>query len=186
MAAKIEVTNEDVLRFYADKFADEEHCPITAKYLFKLEENGDSLHGNYKKTVDTFKKEFTEKEYKDKTDDEKFYDWLKMRKIVSFSFFFPDVFLEHTDYYDVALQKWHLYVSYYAYRESGILGEGLCLTKKMPTFRCPELLLWMCEAAGSAKAKDYCEKALKKESGWMTLAREEIRNMIISAKKDRI
>ena len=194
MATKIEVTNEDVLRFYADKFADEEHCPITAKYLSKLEEEerkngkelrGYSLHGDYVSLVNTFKKGFIEKEYKNKTKDEKFYDWLKIREIVSFSFCLPDVFLEHTDYYDVALQKWHLYVSWYAYLESGIMGEGLCLEKKMTTFKCEELLLWMCEAADVARTKDYCEEALQGKSDWKALAREEIRNIIKGSKEEK-
>lgn len=190
MAKNIEVTNEDVLRFYADKFADEKHCPITAKYLSKLKSNGESLHGGYEKTVNTFKKG-VEKEKDNLTKDEQFYEWLKTRKIVSFSFCLPDVFLEHTNYYDVALQKWHLYVCWYAYLESGIIGNGLCLKGK-PQFKCSELLLWMCEAAGSTQTKRLYKDLIDEEEsdrksgrgrkewikGWAAKAMEEIKRII--------
>lgn len=205
MAENIMVTNEDVLRFYADKFADEEHCPITAKYLSKLKEeerkkgkelSGDSLHGSYVETINTFKKGFVEKEYKNKTKDEKFYDWLKIREIVSFSFFLPDVFLEHTDYYDVALQKWHLYVSWYAYLESGIVGKGLCLKEEMNQLKCSELLLWMCEAADSPQKEELYIKLIDNERGcknrnewlpsWAAEVGKEIKRIIGESKKNKI
>lgn len=195
MTENIVVTNEDVLRFYADKFADEEHCPITAKYLSKLEEeerkkgkelSGDSLHGSYVETINVFKKMETKDEK-----DEEFYEWLKEREIVSFSFFLPDVFLEHTDYYDVALQKWHLYISYYARKEF----EG-----KPPyfQFKCSELLLWMCEAAGSTQTERLYENLIRIEEGkteeiekteettikdWAKEVREEIKWIIWKSKE---
>ena len=204
MVTKIEVTNKDVLQFYADKFADEEHCPITAKYLSKLkaEESkkkkgeklkGESLHDarGYVQTINTFKKVETTDEK-----DEEFYEWLQNREIVSFSFFLPDVFLKHTDYYDVALQKWHLYVCWYAYRESGIRSrkkldnEQLDVSAEKPNgilqymIKCRELFLWMCEAAGSMQTDSLYEKMILIEEGkvevedWAKEVKEEIKRII--------
>ncbi len=205
MAENIEVTNEDVLRFYADKFADEKHCPITAKYLSKLKSNGESLHGDYVKTVNTFKKG-VEKEKDNLKEDEQFYEWLK-NTLISFSFFLPDVFLGHTDYYDVALQKWHLYVCWYEYRQSGIRsGKKLdndqlkvsASSKPNGIFQssitCSELLLWMCEAAGSTQTERLYKKLIDEEESdkkriewireWAAKAKEEIKRIIIEERKE--
>ena len=207
MAESIMVTNEDVLRFYADKFADEEHCPMTAKYLSKLKSNGESLHGPYAGMAKRFKMGFAEKEGKDK----EFYDWLKENEISSirsFSFFQPDVFLEHTeDYYDVALQKWHLYVSWYAYCESGKLPDKKLDNEQLnesasskpngilnDTIICRELLLWMCEAAGSKKTKELYNALIDYETkggnantwlrSWAVEVKGEIKRIIGESKQN--
>ena len=211
MAENVMVTNEDILRFYADKFADGKHCPKTAEYLSKLKSkdeaklksDGESLHGNYRIMANRFKTEFAQKEGEGFYEDKEFYDWLKAKEIRSF-YIFPDVFLEHTDYYDVALQKWHLYVAWYAYCESGILS-GKKLDKEQLKASaensngilkcqiiCKELLLWMCEAAGSMQTDSLYKKLIFIEEGkvkvtiqdWAKEVKEEIKRLIGESKQN--
>lgn len=188
----MKITNQQVLEFYADKPADEEHCPVTAKYLCKLKkeheneneddkgkkrEPGVSL-GKYGKLAKTFKACSKNRENRGATKDACFYTWLENHQSVALSFLLNlDVFLCNTDYYDVALQKWHLYVSWYAYLESGILGKSFALEDEAADFRCRELLLWMCEAATSAEvAEKYYENM--DCPGWISKIHKEIREAI--------
>lgn len=194
------VDNLQILKFYVDKPAQNETCQFTAKYLDKLKEadpenTGDSLHGPYKRLVRVFKTGvFVNREKETLTDDEKFYIWMKDHELFSWlmesTFQIPDIFLQATDYYQVALQKWHLYLSWYAYLDSKILGKGLLLRKNAVDFKCPELLLWMCEAAGSEKTEHFYNELLDMEASdsqgvyrkalpcWAAKIRKEIEQII--------
>lgn len=154
------ITNEDVLLFYADISVDETDYPITKSYLSALKQqelnesaevSGECLHGKYKGVARVFKKGDVDREKKDLTDDETFYIWMQNHEVfawlIEYTFKVHDIFLQTTDYYQAKLQKWHLYISWYAYHDSGILGEGRSPQEAASKFRCPELLLWMYEAA---------------------------------------
>ncbi len=184
------ITNRQVLEFYADKPADKEHCPVTAKYLCKLKEEHEKGDGKGKKRepgvslgkygtlAKTFKACSKNRENIGDTQDELFYRWLENHQSVALSYPLNlDVFLCNTNYYDVALQKWHLYVSWYAYLESEILGKSFALEDRATNFNCRELLLWMCEAATSAEvAEKYYENM--DCPGWISKIHKEIREAI--------
>lgn len=164
------------MKFYANKPADKDHCPVTAKYLRKLKEEdengkkrnpGGSL-GSYGGVVKTFKTCPKEIENRGNTENERFYTWLEDHQSAVHNFL-PDldVFLLDTDYYDVALQKWHLYVSWAAGRDSGYFSKNrknsLNLNGNMQ-FKCPELLLWMYEASiinqADSQANSFYERLI--------------------------
>lgn len=141
------VTNEDVLRFYADK--GEEGCELTKKYMSKktIEITGND---DYTAVFYTFQTE-GKKANKD------FYDWLKnqdlsktisLREVHEKDKSFDD-FILNPKMESVLINKWHLYVSYYAFNES---NKKLNLkTYSCSRFKCEELLLWMYEASNPDK-----------------------------------
>lgn len=152
--------NKDVLLFYADVPEDEEDYPITKSYLSALKQQelnesaevpGKYLHGDYKGVARVFKKGDVDREKKDLTDDETFYIWMQDHEVfawlMEYTFKVHDIFLQTTDYYQAKLQKWHLYISWCAYHDSGIRGKGPSPRAAASQFKCKELLLWMYEAA---------------------------------------
>ena len=155
------ITNEDVLLFYADAFEDEEDHPITKSYLSALKQQelnesaeapGKYLHGDYNGVMRVFKEGVSvDGKKKGLTDDENFYIWLKNHELfawlMEYTFKVHDIFLQTTDYYQAKLQKWHLYISWCAYHDSGIRGKGPSPRAAASQFKCKELLLWMYEAA---------------------------------------
>ncbi len=194
------VTNQQVLEFYANKLADGATCPRTKDYLEELKKKeieqlkkskkadqeiaGMCLHGDYKKVAQVFKAGISaDWENKGLNKDKQFYIWMKYHEMFTWllestcGLNYEDIFLEKTDYYQVELQKWHLYVSWYAYLESGLYGNGFTLKAKAPNFKCRELLLWMCEAAAGS---EVAEKYLKNMgcSGWISKINEEIQEAI--------
>ncbi len=62
---------------------------------------------------------------------------------------------------DPLLQKWHLYISWAAGRESNLFPQkGLNLENSIVQFKCPELLLWMCEAAGVKQIDSFYKRLI--------------------------
>ena len=204
------VTNADLLRFYKNAPTDGKSCPCTAKYLERLKKDGKNLHGPYAGVIDTFKGKRPGRD----SDDDNFYTWLGNLESSGALFGLNalknldphfDVFLAHTNKYDVSTQKWHLYVSWYAYCEFYYRTDrkkddkGHEVIKKWFTAdkyvngeadkdggilqhtTCRELLLWMCEAAGSKNTEYFYDALLKIEkgqpngiSGWASKVRKEI------------
>lgn len=187
MEENIVVTNEDVLWFYADK--GEEGCELTEKYIsrnildeeYRVRKCYRSSNA-YVKLAETFQKGGEEGEEEDRS----FYQWLMkqnysemlslsalMKRDKSFETFIKQpAFIKRKDNPTVLIEKWHLYISWYALEEywykkkeknvenqwfkkdkysanakedaSGILNKA----------RCHSLLLWMYETSKPDKESD--------------------------------
>lgn len=152
------VTNEDVLRFYAGK--GEEGCELTKKYMSK------------KPIEITGKDDYTAVFYAFQTEGKKgnkdFYDWLKnqdlsktlsLREVHEKDKSFDDFILKPKTE-SVLINKWHLYVSYYALNE---FNKKLNLkTYSCSGFKCEELLLWMYEASNPDKNSETYKEIKKR------------------------
>ena len=185
----MKVTNKDVLEFLAKKDKSEDY-PRTAEYMSNLELTGND---NYIGLVKTF---CSNGMYGDEGD-KKFYCWLDKEKKLKYNgieslsvlvekdpdFVDTYVLLDDKKIEDVLkdplLQKWHLFVSWAAYKE--FKGKSDIFNRPL-NFRCRELLLWMCEAsAGSDVAKEFLTDC----PGWIGKIQREIRKAIIGNMKDK-
>ena len=100
-----------------------------------------------------------------------------------------DILLQNGE--ESATQKWHLYVSWAAIKEYWAENDPKKPgydPKAHVAFSCPELLLWMCEAAGSEKTECFYNELLVIEAGdpkdvrscWVPKICAEIERIIIS------
>ena len=171
------IKNKDVLEFYADKGAGEliKKC--------RLQPSGD-----YEKLAKTFNlpdKEVKEEDTEDEKENKKFYNWLKEQEKQNFSKTLSLAkvtekdeslkdFIFKPDLNNPLIEKWHLYVSFYAFEEFWAIPpannkkKNRHLTKEsLPADatgpagalgcynRCRGLLLWMYEASLSDSDKEH-------------------------------
>lgn len=159
-AENAKLTNRKVINFYIN--CSDKECPETKQYLEQLRKDK-TLEGH-----------FGSGDYIDLAYSFQFFRWLygcgaklEAQRPDWLKEIAPNLEVtDETDFYDVEFQKWHLVVSWYAYTQFQIekkIGpkgkslEGKDLLKadargpggilRHPV-SCPELLLWMYEAAG--------------------------------------
>lgn len=198
------VTNKELLQFYAGTGKREDY-PITRKYM-----ENHTLSGDYIKLAKKFLKHKPEEkkgENIETTDkDEQFYQHLNdhrgsMMLLKALRDEDPtfDYLLERTGLNDPLLQKWHLYVSFYALEEYWAKDDAekariqdddvqnrFGILRGQTT--CRALLLWMCEASGSEQTdkllKDIEDIEAKFEAvnvqlrKWLQTTKEEIINRV--------
>lgn len=202
-----DVTNKDVLEFYADK--GEDGCRLTEKYIEKHPTDKKYIRSNpYVRLIKVFKNEEGTEE------DKEFYEWLKNQDIskmrslskVADSKLFTD-FIWNPECNDPLREKWHLYIAFYAFEEylddlsSKDLNEGQPLTENSFMPGSAEILnrqrnhshslwLWMYEASEPdmeselyKKAEDaVCNGSLM---GLISFFKEEIEKKIKKWKESR-
>lgn len=208
------VTNKDVLEFYADKGTGKliKKCPTPEI---------DDDYDNYAALADTFifpDKNIKEKNRKNQEENKEFYEWLKEQEKQNFSETlslakvtekdesFKD-FILNPVLEDPLIEKWHLYVSWYAlkeYREkkktpenkerlNNLFIEGKATNSigiLKSNIACHRLLLWMYEASEPdmeselyKKAEDaVCNGSL---TGLISFFKEEIEKKIKKWKESR-
>lgn len=199
------VTNKELLEFYAGMDDKSKDYPITRKYMESHE-----LSGAYIKLANTFKS----KGKSGSTENKNFYHWIEENHLnpTSLSFLKEtdpgfDSLLERTGLKDPLLQKWHLYVSWYALEEyweregthkksqftTNELGLDVQesysgILRKTNPISCRALLLWMCEASDSEQTdklysqleiiEEKLNAANKQLSDWLQAIKDEILNRV--------
>lgn len=150
------ITNKDIIKFYSKKFIeDEEHYINT--YSFATEQM--QHNGGY---IDTAKA-FIHNGVQGKKDDQKFYKWLLKKKDNDTLYSLKSLkYLKENDDFVFLInkkvnQKWHCLISWYArlehngklteesYKNEIKISDETCMFKMSIT--CPELRLWLVEAA---------------------------------------
>ena len=208
MITNEEITNKDVLEFFADKGTGEliKEC---------------RPQGAYKKLAKTFMSISNEEE--EKKEDKEFYEWLKeqekqnfsktlsLAKVAAKDESFKD-FILNPDSDNPLIEKWHLYVSWYAleeywgekeieevsWKKTSVKEQWLTdkidepattddsgILKKVS---CRRLLLWMYEASLSDEDKKHkadIEEKLKREKE-LKEELNQLREGLIKDMKDKI
>lgn len=157
--------NKQILVFYANKPTDEKQCPITAKYLKwcereKLIEKNKGVKSDYAHMVNTFLQKNSEKSYcSNDPEENEIYELLQngdggfesIKILLDADKTFPvllkkEKLPDENGFYNVEIQKWHLFVSWAALNEfrgkNGRFG-----------FRCKELTIWLYETAENEKER---------------------------------
>lgn len=216
MGKEINITNGDILRFYADK--GEKGCELTEKYMSRYPLENKKKSNKYVGVVGTFQNEGRTGE----EDDRCFYKWLigqNYSEMLSLSDLaktktkedLMEDFLKCPDMITQSplIEKWHLYVSFYAFEEfwaSEKNPNGRWLTSQSifdavdnpktgifnQRLNCSHSLwLWLYEASVlNRKSKEYKEVekwVLNKESIDIKKLRDEtIKNILIWKNRNQI